>query len=133
MIGLDTNVLVRYLTQDDETQSPIATRLIEETLTASQPGFISLVALVEVVWVLETCYDCTKAEIVELLARLLRVRQLKVQDSDVVARAIGLFQSSSADFADCLVEGIALKQGCSHTETFDKAASRLPGMRRLTA
>ena len=77
MIGLDTNVLVRYLTQDDKAQAAAATRFIEKTLTPETPGFISLVALVEVVWVLETCYHCTRQDIAAIIERLLR--QLRCQ------------------------------------------------------
>ena len=65
------------------------------------------------------------------MRRLLRVRQLAVQDADIVARASGLFESTRVDRADCLVEGIALEQGCGDTVQFDKRASRLPGMRQL--
>jgi len=84
MIGLDTNVLVRYLAQDDKAQSIVATKLIEQTLSVSNPGFISVVSLVEVVWVLEGCYGSTRDEVVDIVERLLRVKQLRVQDAEVV-------------------------------------------------
>ena len=72
MIGLDTNVLVRYLTQDDPRQSASATRLLEDTLTVERQGFVSTVVLVELVWVLETGYRCRRVEVAGVIERLLR-------------------------------------------------------------
>ncbi len=132
MIGLDTNVLVRYLAQDDKAQSVLATKLIEQTLTASQPGFISLVSLVEVVWVLEGCYGSTKDEVVDIVERLLRVKQLHVQDAEVVWQAVRVFRNAKADFADCLIEREANAQGCDYTVSFDKAAVKAAGMVQLS-
>jgi predicted nucleic-acid-binding protein len=128
MIGLDTNVLVRYLAQDDKAQSALATKLIEQTLSVSKPGFISVVSLVEVVWVLEGCYGSTKDEIIEIAERLLRVKQLLVQDAEVVWQAVRLFRNGNADFADCLIERAGSAQGCDHTVSFDKAAVKAAGM-----
>jgi predicted nucleic-acid-binding protein len=131
MIGLDTNVLVRYLAQDDKAQSALATKLIEQTLMASKPGFISVVSLVEVVWVLEGCYGSTKDEIIDIVERLLRVKQLLVQDAEVVWQAVRLFRNGNADFADCLIERAGSAHGCEHTVTFDKAAVKAAGMMQL--
>ncbi|MHB8370733.1 MAG: PIN domain-containing protein [Leptospirales bacterium] len=132
MIGLDTNVLVRYLAQDDPFQSPLATSLIEETLTKDHPGFISLIALTEVVWVLESCYRTPKGVLVDILERILAVKQFAVQDSDVVWHAVRAFKSGKADFADCLIERGGKAAGCSCTMTFDMEASRGTGMHLLT-
>ncbi len=132
MIGLDTNVLVRYLAQDDKAQSALATKLIEKTLTASQPGFISLVSLVEVVRVLEGCYGSTKDEVIDIVERLLRVKQLHVQDAEVVWQAVRVFRNVKADFADCLIEREANSQGCDYTVSFDKAAVKAAGMVQLS-
>jgi predicted nucleic-acid-binding protein len=131
MIGLDTNVLVRYLAQDDKAQSAIATKLIEQTLTASKPGFISTVSLVEVVWVLEGCYNCTRDEVIDIVERLLRVKQLRVQDAEVVWQAVRLFRNGKADFADCLIERAGGAHACEHTVSFDKAAVKAAGMVQL--
>ncbi len=131
MIGLDTNVLVRYLAQDDEAQSALATKLIEQTLSVSNPGFISLVSLVEVVWVLEGCYGSTKDEVIEIVERLLRVKQLLVQETEVVWQAVRLFRNGKADFADCLIEREGGAHGCDHTVSFDKAAVKAAGMVQL--
>lgn len=131
MIGLDTNVLVRYLAQDDKAQAALATKLIEQTLTVSRPGFISAVSLVEVVWVLEGCYGSTKDEVVDIVERLLRVKQLRVQDADVVWQAVRMFRNGKADFADCLIERSGRAHGCDHTVTFDKGAIKAAGMVQL--
>lgn len=131
MIGLDTNVLVRYLAQDDKVQSALATKLIEQSLTASKPGFISVVSLVEVVWVLEGCYGSTKDEVLDIVERLLRVKQLLVQDAEVVWQAARLFRNGKADFADCLIERAGGAHGCDHTVSFDKAAVKAAGMVQL--
>ena len=132
MIGLDTNVLVRYLVQDDKAQSAAATRLVEKALTSETPGFISLVALVEVVWVLESCYRCTRQEVAAIIERLLRVKQMRVQNAEVVWRAWRLYAAGKADFADCLIERTGHAHECMYTVTFDKNAAGSAGMQFIT-
>jgi predicted nucleic-acid-binding protein len=130
MIGLDTNVLVRYVAQDDAKQSPKATRLIE-SLTQDEPGYVSVVAVVELVWVLTSCYASTKGEICEVLEKLLRIKTIVVAQADVVWKAIRLFQEGKADFADCLIERDGNEAGCSYTNTFDREAAKHCGMRLI--
>jgi predicted nucleic-acid-binding protein len=103
MIGLDTNVLVRYLTQDDAAQSALANQVIEEQLTQRNPGFISSIVLVEVVWVLETCYDQTQSAIEAIVNGLLTTRQLVVDEADLVYLALKRFSGGNADFSDALI------------------------------
>jgi predicted nucleic-acid-binding protein len=124
VIGIDTNVLVRYIAQDDPTQSKRASRLIEQECSAATPGYISLVALVELVWVSESCYEATRAEIAALVRRLLSIRQLMTQEAEIAWKALRLFETCKADFADCLIERIAATAGCSAVMTFDKVAAR---------
>lgn len=131
MIGLDTNVLVRYVTQDDPVQSPKASRLIESLTTAS-PGFVSLVSVVELVWVLQSSYQSAKSEVVAVLETLLRTRELTVEHADVIWQALRRFTSTRADFADCLIERCAHAAGCEYTATFDVSAAKATSMRRLT-
>lgn len=130
MIGIDTNILVRYIAQDDAAQSARATRLIEQECSQAAPGFIGLVALVELVWVSESCYGASREEVETILRRLLSIRQLLVQDAGIVWEALSRFESSKADFADCLVGCSALAAGCSVVMTFDKAAAK-SGMQLL--
>ena len=122
MIGLDTNVLVRYLAQDDKAQSARATKLIEQECSASTPGYIGLVVLAEVVWVSESRYGATRQEVAGIVRRLLGIRQLVVQDAETAWKALRMFESSKADFADCLIERTAFGAGCVRTMTFDKRA-----------
>ncbi|MDA8261169.1 MAG: type II toxin-antitoxin system VapC family toxin [Betaproteobacteria bacterium] len=128
MIGLDTNVLVRYIAQDDPKQSPMATDLIE-SLTADTRGYVGVVSVVELVWVLTDCYALTKAELCEVLATLLRTKEIVVAHADTVWQALRLFKEGEADFADCLIERFAKEAGCDYTATFDRDAARHCGMR----
>lgn len=130
MIGLDTNVLVRYVTQDDPVQSPKASELIE-SLTAFAPGFISLVSVVELVWVLQSCYQSAKGDVVTVLETLLRTRELTIEHAEIIWQALRRFNASTADFADCLIERCAHAAGCEYTATFDMNAAKAAGMKRL--
>ena len=127
MIGLDTNVLVRYIAQDDPKQSPKAIRLIE-SLTTEAPGYVGIVSVVELVWVLAGCYASTKAELCEVLETLLRAKGILVAHADTVWKALRLFREGKADFADCLIERFANEAGCSHAVTFDRDAAKHCGM-----
>ncbi len=130
MIGLDTNVLVRYIAQDDPVQSPLANDVIE-SLSETEPGFISLVAVVEVVWVMQGCYQASKEEIIAILGSLLRVANLIVENNEVVFKALRAYEQANADFADCLIERSAHKANCHHTLTFDAKAARTAGMQLI--
>jgi len=123
MIGLDTNVLVSYLAQDDPKQSPKATRLIE-SLTAESPGYVSIVSVVELVWVLTGCYAQSKQEICTVIETLLRTKGIIVAHADTVWKALRLFKEGNADFADCLIERFAAEAGCQHVATFDRTAAK---------
>jgi predicted nucleic-acid-binding protein len=127
MIGLDTNVLVRYLTQDDPTQSPKATEIIERRLTEEKPGFVSIVAMVETVWVLERAYGLTSLEIVRAVERILQTDVLLVEDEQEVFAAMIALKNGQGSFADAVIAALGAKRGCSLTLTFDRKALRLPG------
>jgi predicted nucleic-acid-binding protein len=125
MIGLDTNVLVRYLVQDEPVQSARATRLIEHELSDREPGYIGLVVLVETCWVLKRVYGATPAELRETVRDLLDTRQLVVERRAVVAAALARLGDGAGDIADALVVEGASDAGCARTVTFDKAAVKL--------
>ena len=127
MIGLDTNVLVRYITQDDAKQVAKATKLIE-SFTADEPGFVSLVAVVELVRVLSSSYELDRGQISQALEVLLRSKQLMVDQAEHVVRALRVYSVGNADFSDCLIERTAAAAGCAQTMTFDVAASKAAGM-----
>ena len=127
MIGLDTNVLVRYVMQDDPRQSPRATSLIE-ALSADEPGFVPVVALVELVWVLAGSYALDRTQIATVLDTVLRSKELIVDRADLVTQALHRYSTAGADFADALIERIAAAAGCSATMTFDAGAAKSAAM-----
>ena len=129
MIGLDTNVVVRYLTHDDREQSAAAVRLMD-SLSPEAPGFISLIVIAELVWVLEACYHFKKKEIEQVLDTLLRSKELVIEKAEAVAQALRIFSAARADFADCLIERCGATAECRHTFTFDRRAAGA-GMRLL--
>jgi predicted nucleic-acid-binding protein len=136
MIGLDTNVLVRYIVQDDLIQSGIATTFIETHCTAKTPGFVCNIVLVELVWVLERGYGYDKYSIITVLKQISATTELKVETSALVWQAILAYQDSSAGFADCLLAAINQQHECSATYTFDQNAAKMQGLsclRRLKA
>lgn len=134
MVGLDTNVLVRYLAQDDPRQAARATRLIEQELSAGAPGFVSLIVLVELCWVLKRLYAATDDELRETAQGLLDMPQLQLERRDVVQAVLRPGKGSKrtkAGFADSLITQTALAQGCAKVVSFDKAAVRDAGMTLL--
>lgn len=131
MKGVDTNVLVRYLVQDDVKQSRAATRFIESECSGDSPGYIGLVTLCELAWVLESNYKVGTANIVSIIERLLCVEQFTVDQPSVVWRAVSDAKTSNADFPDHLVARIAEAAGCESTVTFDKKASKCHGFELL--
>ena len=131
MIGLDTNVVVRYLTQDDAKQAAAASRFFEQTLSVDQPGFIGLITLCEIAWVLADCYDADKARIRTVIEGLLGSKQLVVEDADLVWKALKAWEKSAADFSDALMGQALVARGCARVVTFDKSAAKLPGFELL--
>ena len=122
MIGLDTNVLVRYLTQDDPDQAAFATRIFETELTEDAPGFIGLVVLIETAWVLQRLYRASAEEIRETMIDLLGSRAIVVENRDVVTRAIALSKQNSCGFADAIIAASAFDAGCEKVISFDRGA-----------
>lgn len=121
MIGLDTNVLVRFLTHDDPAQTTAARELLS-SLTPEVPGFISLIVIAETVWVLAHSYGFTRDEMVRVLETLLRGKEVVVERAELVEQALRVFKTSGADFSDCLIERCCHEAECQYTATFDKKA-----------
>jgi predicted nucleic-acid-binding protein len=132
VIGLDTNVLVRYFAQDDRVQSRASARFIEGTLSTEAPGHVSLVALAELVWVLRASFAAQRAEVVSVVTQLLAGPQFVIQEPEAVWIAVDAFEQDNVDFADALIAALDRRRGCSHTVTFDRAATRMPGVVMLT-
>jgi predicted nucleic-acid-binding protein len=126
MIGLDTNILIRYLTQDDPVQSAKATEILERRLTPKNPGFVSVVAMVETVWVLDRAYGLTAHEVATAIERLLQVEVLAVENEQEVFTAMVALKQGLGSFADALIAELGARVGCTRTLTFDQKAVRLP-------
>ena len=131
MIGLDTNIFVRFIAQDDPAQSVAATKLID-SLSPEAPGFLSLIVLAELIWVLQFSYRFGKEEIEHVVERLLRSKELVLEQKEAVAQALTKFRGCRADFADCLIESCNRAAGCHYVYTFDKKAAA-SGMKLLRA
>ncbi len=131
MIGLDTNVVVRYLVQDDLEQSATASELIDH-LSDTDPGYLSLVTVVELYWVLRRAYKIDASQCGDLLGGLLEARELRV-DQDAVVRAALTATRDGLDFADAVIAELGRVAGCSTTVTFDQAAARDGAMELLSS
>jgi predicted nucleic-acid-binding protein len=129
MIGLDTNILIRYLTQDDPVQSRKATEIIERRLSAAHPGFVSVVTMAEAVRVLDRAYGLTDQEIAAAVERTLQVKVLLVENEQEVFAAMVALKQGRGAFADALIAELGARAGCTHTLTFDKKALRLPSFK----
>jgi predicted nucleic-acid-binding protein len=130
MIGLDTNIVVRYLTHDDAAQTATAVRLVD-SLSQDSPGFLSLIVIVELVWVLEVSYRFKKNEIEHVLETLLRSKELAIERAEIVWQALRKFSASRADFAACLIERCGHAAECQYTASFDQNAASAAEMKLL--
>jgi|SRR5208283_300277 len=126
MIGLDTNILVRYLTQDDPVQSAKATEILEKQLSEENPGYISIIVMVETVWVLDRAYGFKAQEIAAAIEGILQTDVLVVENEQDVFTAMLSYKAGEGAFADVLIAALAARAGCSHTLTFDRKAAKLP-------
>jgi predicted nucleic-acid-binding protein len=131
VIGLDTNVLVRYFAQDDPVQSGKATDLIERRISERDPGFISIVAMVETVWVLQRAYSLGNQAVATAIERTLQADALVVENEQEVFTAMIALKEGQGSFPDALIGALASKAGCVTTVTFDRRASRLSGFELL--
>jgi predicted nucleic-acid-binding protein len=127
MLGVDTNVLVRYLTRDDQPQYEKARRMIDREVTKGEPLLVSLLVLLETEWVLRSRYEMAKADIVTAFSALLDTADLTFEDEPSVETAVYSWKDSAADFADCLIEVRNRRLGCRATATFDVRALKLAG------
>jgi predicted nucleic-acid-binding protein len=130
MIGIDTNVLVRYVVQDDARQAASASHFIEATLSDEDPGWIASIVLCEFVWVLEAAYGYARNAIVATLQRLFEVDRFRIESPSLAWRALEEYRAG-ADFSDALIALGNEHEGCSYTATFDRGAVRLKQMRVL--
>lgn len=125
MIGLDTNILVRYITQDDVRQAARATQLVENELSGDRPGFVSSVVLVELCWTLKRCYQVDSNMLAAVLEGLFKAVELSFEHRDEAWKALRLMRTRNVDFADALIGFVNEKYGCETTLTFDQKAAKL--------
>jgi predicted nucleic-acid-binding protein len=123
MIGIDTNVLVRYIVQDDPAQAKVATHYIERNCTADSPGFINRIVLCEIVWILKRAYGYDKSIILNVIRQILLTAEFVTENSDVMWKALKEYESGQADFSDYIIGSSNLENGCECTVTFDKSVS----------
>ena len=132
MIGIDTNVLVRYIVEDDLKQASLATSLIDDNISANKPAFISLMVLCELVWVLTRAYACDRKQIKEVLQNVLLTENFMIEHHDIAWLAFHDYDDGNADYPDCLISRLNQAFECETTWTFDKKASKLPFNKLLT-
>jgi predicted nucleic-acid-binding protein len=130
LIGLDTNVLVRYFAQDDLKQSAVADRLMD-SLTEEDQGWVGVATILELVWVMRSTMRFDRKGIITILSQLLTREEIVIEQSSIVESALQRFRRGNADFADCLIASSARAAGCSRTVTFDRVAARDAGMELL--
>lgn len=131
MIGLDTNVLVRYLVQDDPTQTRQANVLIDRAAAQETAMFINHVVMCELAWVLGRGYGYARTALAEVIEKILLGRQFEIEKKDLVWTALTNFKASRADFADCLIGVINELAGCETTRTFDRSAASLRAFKQV--
>lgn len=130
MIALDTNVLVRFLVQDDPEQSELATHVLNQ-LTDEAQGFVSREVLIELVWVLERAYHLGRFDIAVALDGLLTATELEIEAADDVGPALDLYRNDGFGFADLMIAAAARRIGAAELVTFDRKAAKLPNVRLL--
>ena len=127
MLGIDSNVLVRFLVRDDESQYEKARRLIRREVIAGRRVFVSQLVLLETEWVLRSRYGMRKVQITGAISGLLDATDIQFENEPAIEQALFTWKDSTADFADCLIAAQNKRLGCSATATFDAKAAKLPG------
>lgn len=131
MIGMDTNVLLRYIVQDDPAQARAASQFVEHKLSTTEPGFINNIVLCELIWVLESGYGYAREQIAQTLQRMFEIDRLRLESPDLSWRALDAYRRG-IDFSDALIALINEASDCDHTVSFDRRAARFEKMRLLS-
>ena len=127
MLGIDTNVLVRFLVRDDELQFDKARKLIRREIAAGRQVLVNHLVILETEWLLRSRYCLSKIDIVAAISGLLDATEMQIEDEPTVEEALYVWKESGADFADCLIGAKNRRLSCRATATFDTKASKLPG------
>jgi len=127
MLGIDTNILVRFLVRDNEAQFQKARKLLKREVAAGRRVFVNQLVLMETEWVLHSRYAVPKNQIIEAISGLLDASDVQFEDEPAIEEALFTWKDATADFADCLIGAKNRRIGCRATATFDAKASKLPG------
>ena len=125
MLGIDTNVLVRFLVRDNEVQFEKARKLIKREVTAGRRVFVNQLVLMETEWVLRSRYEIPKNQIIAAISGLLDATDVQFEDEPAIEEALFIWKDTTADFADCLIGAKNRRLGCRATASFDLKASKL--------
>ena len=128
MIAVDTNVLLRYIVQDDLDQFALAERFLEQELSPQEPGFVSLVVVCEIAWALERTYDLPREAIANAIMGLTKTPQLEIESEDLVRAAAA---QTRFTIADTLIHLVGQARNCVGTVTFDRKFARMDGVKLL--
>ena len=131
MIGIDTNILIRFFAEDDPAQFQLARALMEKRLTVKEPGYVTVVTMAELVWVLRRSYGLSEEEVFRIVELMLRIDVLIIQNGGEVGTAAAEMRAGRGTFADLLIRELSGTAGCKTTMTFDRKASRLDGFTLL--
>jgi predicted nucleic-acid-binding protein len=131
VIGLDTNVLLRFLVKDDVRQMEAAARAVEERCKAESPAYVNRIVLCEVVWVLQATMKYPREAVAAAVDALCGASEFRIEDMDTVREALSLYRAGKSDYADCLIGVLNRRAGCSTTLTFDRQAAGLPEFEQL--
>ena len=127
MLGIDTNILVRFLVRDDEAQFEKARKIIRREISAGRRVFVNQLVLMETEWVLRSRYAVPKNQIIGAISGLLDASDVQFEDEPAIEEALFMWKDATADFADCLIGAKNRRMGCRVTASFDVKASKLPG------
>lgn len=132
MTGLDTNVVLRYLLQDDARQAQQANRIIDRQLSTENPGFLSVATVLEIVWVLRSLLKRSPMQIAAHIEDLLAADRFVVQHEQQVFEAAYALKHGLGEFEDALIGALGVAEGCAQTVTFDRKAARLGSFKLIT-
>jgi predicted nucleic-acid-binding protein len=132
MIGLDSNVLIRYIVQDDPGQSEMVNDYIDKNISVIKSAYINQIILCEIVWVLKRAYGYNKDIIITVISKILQTKEFVVENSELVLQAVKEYQKGPADFSDYLIAARNRDADCKYTITLDKAAAKSKYFKLLT-
>jgi predicted nucleic-acid-binding protein len=132
MASIDTNVLVRYIVQEEDSQFAIVMQLLDECAPEGRPLFVPITVALELEWVLRSNFQVGKPDLISTLSQLLSATELSFQSEAALEVALARYRDSSADFADCVHGALAAQAGEEPLWTFDKRAARVDGVKLLT-